>query len=312
MNNIVTQEQAQTNKNPLAAILAGGVPAYLEPFKEETRISFGTGALNLPALSVRAGKFSLRKGQEYTPLGTEIEAIVFALRENNSQVYYDRKFTGVAGEDSRPRCYSIDGRNPAANVKDKICDTCARCPMNVWGSDVDGPSKKGKLCKDRRRLILLVKVNNAYSICYFDLPGSSLKHKADQYGNMGFADFYNYITGHKMDISSVAAMLRFDPATMMYSKTVFAPFRVTSEYEMQLIREAKESEDVEAALIEGVPEQDHEPSTQQPYAPVAQAPVAPVVQAPVYAQAPVAPVAPAVQMPAGTDDVMAALAGILG
>ena len=80
MNNIVTQ----TNSNPLAALFTGGVPAYLVPFKEETRISFGTGALNLPALSVRAGKFSLRKGQELSvPLYALFNQAILGMTEGS-------------------------------------------------------------------------------------------------------------------------------------------------------------------------------------------------------------------------------------
>lgn len=53
--------------------------------------------------------------------------------------------TGEEGEDMAPHEKSY---KPQAT-------TCAECPLFQWGSDANSPSKKGKACKERRKLVFM-------------------------------------------------------------------------------------------------------------------------------------------------------------
>lgn len=61
-----------------------------------------------------------------------------------------------------PDCFSLaetdEGMVPDDNSAEKQNPTCGGCPRSAWGSDVDkmtGKQKKGKACKESRRLIMM-------------------------------------------------------------------------------------------------------------------------------------------------------------
>lgn len=85
-------------------------------------------------------------------LGSSMEVVILASTFENA--YYDTPYD--EDNPSSPACYAVsdseDELVPAEDAPNKQADTCAECPMNVFGSDARG---KGKACANRRRLALL-------------------------------------------------------------------------------------------------------------------------------------------------------------
>jgi len=110
-------------------------------------------SLERPALS----QISLRAGvmtyQKQPVPGNKMEAIVIA------SAFENKYFTGTFNPDKyeAPACYalSLDGEDmaPHEDARDKQSTRCDVCPQNQWGSQ--GQGKKGKACKQVRRLALL-------------------------------------------------------------------------------------------------------------------------------------------------------------
>lgn len=109
------------------------------------------------------GRISLRAGiisYEGNPVKDNIlPCVILAMVYENS--YYSEAFD--ANNIVSPDCFAlleeqVDGvMRPHANVLQPMNETCLGCPKAEWGSDVDaaGRPKKGKACKERRRLVLL-------------------------------------------------------------------------------------------------------------------------------------------------------------
>lgn len=110
-------------------------------------------SLERPALS----QISLRAGvmtyQKQPVPGNKLDVVVIA------SAFEKKYFTGAFNPDKyeAPACYALsltgDGMIPHEDAKDKQGVDCASCPKNQWGSQ--GAGKKGKACKEVRRLALL-------------------------------------------------------------------------------------------------------------------------------------------------------------
>ena len=103
-------------------------------------------------ISTRAGVLSY---QGVAIPGNKLNCIVVsAIYERD---YYPNKFD--ASNIQMPACYSYseDGADmvPHESIPKPINPTCEDCPYNEWGSDTNSPSKRGKLCKEIRKLALV-------------------------------------------------------------------------------------------------------------------------------------------------------------
>jgi hypothetical protein len=103
-------------------------------------------------ISTRAGMLSY---QQVPIPGNRMNCIVVgSIYERN---YFKGKFD--ASNIQSPECYafSLDGHDmaPEETIANPVHTNCTDCPNNVWGSDTGSPSKRGKLCKELRKLALV-------------------------------------------------------------------------------------------------------------------------------------------------------------
>lgn len=86
---------------------------------------------------------------------------VVALRSVAINTYYTTGFD--ADKPTNPSCFAISSMDtaedmrPHPDVVHPVSETCATCPKMKWGSDIDkdGKQRRGKACKESRRIILL-------------------------------------------------------------------------------------------------------------------------------------------------------------
>jgi hypothetical protein len=103
---------------------------------------------------------------------TVLPCIVLRARANIEKVYYASNYT-PGQEPQSPDCFSLDGVRPDPSATMKMCESCAGCPQNVFGSghDAQGNPSKGKACADRKVLAIFAD-NGVYR---FTVPPASLQ-----------------------------------------------------------------------------------------------------------------------------------------
>jgi len=150
----------------------------------------------------------------------EFSAVI--LSQHPLRAYYKTQYTGGSNP---PDCGSYDGviGIPGEN-SGCVGGNCKTCPYNKFGSD----GKKGKACKERRRLYLL-KEGEIFPIL-FSLPTGSLQT---------FSKYIMKLLGKGYKSNSVVTRFTLKKATssdgIAYSQAQFAIDRVLTKEEYALI-----------------------------------------------------------------------------
>jgi len=105
----------------------------------------------------------------------EFNAIIIDMLEKPSREYYE----GVYDPNTKgtmPDCFSALGDKPDPKAKDRQAANCASCPMNIDGSGQNG---KGKACRFKRKVALLLEGDTSGDIYQFNIPAKSLFGKGN-------------------------------------------------------------------------------------------------------------------------------------
>jgi len=170
---------------------------------------------------------------------TELRAVFLdAVYENG---YYAGTYD--PNESSPPDCFAI-GRDegqmaPAEGAPKPQSETCGECPMNVFGSAAVG---KGKACKNRRRLALILEedmhdIPNA-RILFLRTPPTSGGAWATYVKKLASAGRPTYATVTTLKIEEHAAfqfVLKFFAAEMIADMHVVAQLRAKRDEAQALI-----------------------------------------------------------------------------
>lgn len=100
----------------------------------------------------------------------EFNAIIIAQLDKPSREYYSGEYDPDA-KGTLPDCYSLLGDKPEMNVADRQAANCANCPMNIDGSGKNG---KGKACRFKRKVALLLDGDTSGDVYQFNIPAKSL------------------------------------------------------------------------------------------------------------------------------------------
>lgn len=161
---------------------SGTLPAYLSRFKVSNDLGAGISQ-GFPSLSIKGKEFAIVRGDDRTLITRRnddgedeavrsLVAVIIKANPGISKVFYEGKF--VEGQDSKPACYSNDGKTPAADAAKPQCATCQDCPRNQWGSRITEDGKKGKECADSRRLAVAA-LDTISDPMLLRVPATSLK-----------------------------------------------------------------------------------------------------------------------------------------
>jgi len=186
-------------------------------------------------LTIRGKVFRIKYRGEETALmradGTgpmqAVNVVIVKASPTISKIFYPGGYT--EGSSDAPACWSVNGQTPDPASPQKQCETCAACPMNIWGSKITEQGKKGKMCADSKRLVIVPEQdmkNEAFGgPMLIRVPAASLGDMA-QYGSMLEAQGAAYF--------GVVTQLSFgiDEA---YPKLAFKPIRYLSEAEAQTL-----------------------------------------------------------------------------
>ena len=138
MTNEVTLRRATLPADLMSEMAAAAKDAAAAERPSTSKISLRNGMISYMGEPVKDNKLSC-----------------IVMCASHVHAYYDGPYD--PDKLRNPTCFAISmngvDMKPHENVAHPMSDACATCPMNEWGSAGNG--RKGKACKQTRRLVLL-------------------------------------------------------------------------------------------------------------------------------------------------------------
>lgn len=179
---------------------------------DQLRSGLASGGEMVPRISLKGARFRIKDGDAETVLdSTFLDVVIVGANSGIAKNYYAKAYDASA-EATGPDCSSLDGIYPVADAPHPQSDTCASCPMNVWGSKITPQGQKIKACSDSKRLAIVSADNPDGPVYMLIVTASVLK------------DFMAYLTqlGRRgLSPEMVRTRLAFDP-NASYPKLTFA------------------------------------------------------------------------------------------
>jgi hypothetical protein len=198
-----------------------------------------------PEISIKGARWRLRMpdGEEHVLKTFNIQFALIAANPAKSKTFYLSKYD-PDGEPRAPDCASDDGVRPNEGVEHPQSPSCANCPHNVWGSDINPVSgKKNKRCKDSKRIAVMLVGDPEAQIFAWRLSPMNM---------LSFADAVKDAVRQNIDLERVVFDASFD-AKSDYPRVVFTIKRPLTEEELNAATQLRQSEGAKAAVGMGAP-----------------------------------------------------------
>ena len=135
----------------------------------------------------------------------ELNIIVVDMLKEVSREYYASDYD-PEGKATLPDCWSADGRAPDPKASNRQGASCASCPMNIDGS---GSKGRGKACRFKRRIAVLVEGDPTGDIYQMSLAAKSLFGKG--IGNEHpFESYCNFLKANGEAPDTVVTKVMYD------------------------------------------------------------------------------------------------------
>lgn len=199
------------------------------------------GGVNIPRVSLRAGRFRLVEGGVETTIGTNLDVIIVGVNPGVSKVFYSGAWNPDA-DSNRPACFSSDGKRPDASVSEPVSQSCATCPHNVLGSKVLPSGAKSKMCADQRHLAI-VPAADPSKVYSLTVPVSGMK---------ALREYFQELVNYNIDPEVAITELGFDD-NASYPKLTFKQKGFVPEKALPLVDNLLQSDDAKIATREMAP-----------------------------------------------------------
>lgn len=159
----------------------------------------------------------------------EFNAIIVDMLEKPSREYYAGQYDPDA-KGTLPDCYSPLGDKPDAKAKNRQAANCASCAMNIDGSGQNG---KGKACRFKRKIAVLLEGDTSGEVYQFNVPAKSLFGKGS--GNTHpFESYGRFLVNNGAAPDRVVTTIAYnlDAETM---ELTFTADRFITEEELELV-----------------------------------------------------------------------------
>jgi len=216
--------------NNIIPFSAGSLPSYLAGAKKRrSALTVGVG-VGFPVLSIKGKTWTVVRGRDDRKIltnpkdpdepATNISVVIIAASENLSRVYYANGYED--GANSKPDCFSNDGKRPDSAAEQPQARSCAACKHSVYGSGNNG---RGFACANSRRLAVapLGALNDPMLL---RVPGGSLKN---------LSIFGSTLEHRGVPDNAVVVKIRFDPAEatpkLLFEPVGFVPDEMYADVE---------------------------------------------------------------------------------
>ena len=165
----------------------------------------------------------------------EFNAIIVDMLEKPSREYYAGQYDPDA-KGTLPDCFSHLGDKPDAKAKNRQAANCASCSMNIDGSGQNG---KGKACRFKRKVALLLDGDTSGDVYQFNIPAKSLFGKGNG-STHPFESYCRFLVANNAAPDRVVTTIAYnlDAETM---ELTFTPDRFITEEELALVEAAQAS-----------------------------------------------------------------------
>lgn len=244
-------------------------------------------------MGIKGKVWSVKFGGEETQLMRDdgdgprnsIEVVIVKASPAISKIFYKNGY--VDGANAPPDCWSGNGITPDPSVKDKVCASCAECPMNAWGSRTTDAGKQAKACSDSRR-VAVVPLNDIDN----DVNGGPMLLRVPAASLKDLKAYGDLLSSYQYPYWAAATRIAFD-ANEAFPKFVLTAIRPLEPAEVEQVKALRDDKRVGVVLAEradtvgaGVAATT---AAEVPKSPFEQAPVTTQVTPEVKAAAPVKP-----------------------
>jgi hypothetical protein len=170
----------------------GNLPAYLKSADvaqlNSDLLAHGSAG-GFPVISIKGKIFAVKRDGVRTIVpnprdpesaATSIEVVLLKVNKNKSKVFYATGWK--EGDDSKPTCFSNDGKAPDTSVEKPQSKSCAACKHNQWGSKISDSGTKLKSCADSIRMAV-APVGQINDPMLLRVPAASMS-AVGEYGSM--------------------------------------------------------------------------------------------------------------------------------
>lgn len=132
------------------------VPAYLRKKLEAANVQGAeeliVAGASIPRISTLGKVWRLKNGGGEEVIQGELEVVILGMLPEGrmSKTYYASGYQD--GSKDAPDCQSTDGLVPDGQIQSPKSTSCAKCPMNQFGSLISAAGKQAKACKDSKHL----------------------------------------------------------------------------------------------------------------------------------------------------------------
>jgi hypothetical protein len=207
----------------------------------------GIGGSSFPYLSKSGSKFHIVTGKEMKLITMKvgeseyaapaIQVVVIAANPAKSRNYYK---DGFQPDDKKPpTCSSSDGVVPDANVTTKQANSCAECPMAVWGSKISKASGALVPACDEKKQLVVLGINGLQDTALgLALTSTELKP---------FGDYVAGLSSKGIPLMAVVTELAFD-GKVTYPKLTFKFARTLADHEFATVMQRATGDDVQKII----------------------------------------------------------------
>lgn len=167
------------------------------------------------------------------PIRGEFNAIIVDMLAKPSLEYYASAYDPEA-KGTAPDCFSHLGDKPEASATSRQSANCATCEHRIEGSGQNG---KGKACRVKRKIALLLEGDPTGEVYQFNIPAKSLFGKGDG-DSYPFEAYCRFLVSNNSAPDRVVTTIAYnlDAETMELN---FAPARFINESELALVEAAQ-------------------------------------------------------------------------
>jgi hypothetical protein len=178
----------------------------------------------------------IRNGEQVgKPIRGEFNAIIVAMLQKPSREFYASAYDPDA-KATLPDCWSALGDKPDEKAAGRQSANCATCQQNIAGSGANG---KGKACRFKRKIAILLEGDMSGDVYQFNIPAKSLFGDGD--GNTHpFESYCRYLvangTAPDLVVTTIAYNLNSDTMEL-----TFTPAEPISDDQWELVQRAQEN-----------------------------------------------------------------------
>lgn len=252
-------------KNP-NAMTAGALPAS----SMTQQILDSMGGYNRIATNTNGTFKRIVNGEQVgKAIRGEFNAIIVAMLSKPSREYYASAYDPDA-KPTRPDCWSHLGDKPDENSGDRQAANCTTCPKNIDGSGTNG---KGKACRFKRKIALLLEGDDSGAVYQFNVPAKSLFGKGNDKTHP-YESYCRYLAANGTAPDRVVTTIAYnlDAETL---ELQFTADRFINLEELELVGEAQKNPATQRLIMTSAGEADGAPAKPQTSA-IKEAPKTPV------------------------------------